>query len=162
MCYLCIRSTHEHIVQFSHSAVSNSLWPHGLQHTRLSCPLSTPRTYSNSYPLCRWCHPITSTLVIPFSSSLQSFPASGTFPMNQFFESDGQIIGVSASAWVLPMDILDWFPLGLTGWIYLQSKSIWRVLPNTTVQKHQFFGTQHLYGPTLISTHDYWKSHSFN
>ena len=129
-------------VQFSHSVVSDSLWLHGLQHARLPCPLPTPGAYSNSCPLSWWCHPTISSSVIPFSSHLQSFPASGSFPMSQFFASGGQSIGVSASASVLPMNIQDWFPLGWTGWISLQSKELSRVFSNTTVQKHQFFGAQ--------------------
>ena len=125
-------------VQFSHSVMSNSLRPHGLQHIRFLCPSPTPRVYSNSCPLSRWCHPTISFCVIPFSC-LQSFPASGSFPISQFFASGGQSIGVSASASVLPMNIQDWFPLGWTGWISLQSKGLSRVFSNTTVQKHQFF-----------------------
>ena len=109
----------------------------------------------------RWCHPTTSSSVIPFSSCPQSFPASGSFPMRQFFTSHGQCIGVSASASVLPMNIQDWFPLGWTGWISLQYKGLSGVFSNTTVQKHQFFSAQ-LYGPTLTSIHDYWKNHSFD
>ena len=97
--------------------MSDSLQPHGLQHTRLPCPSPTPRAYSNSCPLSQWCHPTVSFSVVPFSSHLQSFPASGSFPMNWFFTSGGQSIGVSASASVLPMNIQDWFPLGWTGWI---------------------------------------------
>ena len=126
-------------VQFSCSVMSDSLWSHGLQHASLPCPSSTPRAYSNSHPLHRWCHPTVSSSVIPFSSRLQSFPASGSFPMSQFFTSGSQSIGVSASASVLPMNIQDWFPLGLTGWISLQSKGLSRVFSNTTVQKNQFF-----------------------
>ena len=129
-------------VQFSRSVTSDSLWPHGLQHTRLPCPLPTPGVYSNSCPLSRWCHPAISSSVVPFSSCPQSFPASGSFQMSQFFASDGQSIGVSASASVLPMNIQDWFPLGWTGWISLQSKGLSRIFSNTTVQKHQFFGAQ--------------------
>ena len=129
-------------VEFSHSVVSDSLWPHGLQHARLPCPSPTPGVYSNSCPLSRWCHPPISSSVIPFSSCLQSFPAAGSFPMSQFFESGNQSIGVSASALVLPMNIQDWFPLGWTGWISLQSKGLSRVFSNIIVQKHQFFGTQ--------------------
>ena len=129
-------------VQFSRSVVSVSLWPHGLQHTRLPWPSPTPRAYSNSYPSCRWCHPTISLSVVPFSSCLQSFPASGSFQMSQFFTSVGGSIGVSASVSVLPMNIQDWFPLGWTGWISLQSKGLSRVFSSTTVQKHQFFGTQ--------------------
>ena len=104
-------------VQFSCSAVSDSLWPHGLQHDRSPCPSPTPRVYSNSCPLSWWCHPTISSSVVPFSSRLQSFPASGSFPMSQFFASGDQSIGVSASASVLPMNIQNWFPLGWTGWI---------------------------------------------
>ena len=128
-------------VQFSRLAVSNSLWSHELQHTRPPCPSPTPRVYSNSCPSSWWCHPTILSFVVPFSSHLQSFPASGSFQMSQFFASGGQSIGVSASASVLPMDIQDWFPLGWTGWIFLQSKGLSRVFSNTTVQKHQFFGT---------------------
>ena len=123
-------------VQFSCSVVSKSLWPHGLQHARPPCPSPTPGAYSNSCPLSRWCHPTISSSVIPFSSHLQSFQ------MSQFFASGGQSIGVSASASFLPMNIQDWFLLGWTGWISLQSKGPSRVFSNTTVQKHQFFGAQ--------------------
>ena len=112
------------------------------QHTRLPCPSPTPGIYSNLYPLSQWWHPNTSSSVDPFSSGLQSFPASGSFQMSQFFPSSGQSIGVSASALVLPMTIQDWFPLGWTGWISLQSKGLLRVFSNTTVQKHQFFSAQ--------------------
>ena len=114
-------------VQFSHSVASNSLQPHGLQHARPSCPSPTPGVYSNSCPLSRWCHPTISSSVVPFSSCPQSFPTLGSFQMSQFFASGGQSIGVSASASVLPMNIQDWFPLGWTGWISLQSKGLWRV-----------------------------------
>ena len=129
-------------VQFSHSVVSDSLWLHGLQHTRLPCPSPTPGACSNLCPLNKWCHWTISSSVVPFSSCLQSLPASGFFQMSQFFESGGQSIRASASASVLPMNIQDWFPLGLTGWISLLSKGLSRVFSNTTVQKHQFFGTQ--------------------
>ena len=129
-------------VQFSHSVVSNSLPPHGLQHARPPCPSATPAVYSNSCPLSQSCHPTISSSVIPFSSCLQSFPASGSFQMSQFFTSGGQSIGVSASTSVLPMNIQDWSPLGWTGWISLQFKELSRVFSNTTVQKHQFFGAQ--------------------
>ena len=117
----------------------DSLWPHGLQHTRLPCSAPTPQAYSNSCPSSQWCCPTISSSVIPFSSCLQSVPASGSFPISQFFTSGGQSIGVSASASVLQMNIQDWFPLGLTGWISLPSKGLSRVFSNTTVQKHQFF-----------------------
>jgi len=129
-------------VQFSCSVVSVSLQPHGLQHVRFSCPSPTPGACSNSCPLSWWCHPTISSSVIPFSSCLQSFPASGSFQMSQFFASGGQSIGVSASASVLPMNIQDWFPLGWTGCISLKSKGLSRVLSNTTVQRHQFFSAQ--------------------
>ena len=129
-------------VQFSHSVMSDSLQLHGLQHTRPPCPSPTPGVYSNSCPSSQWCHPTISSSVVPFSSHLQSFPASGSFPMSQFFASGAQSIGASASASVLPMNIQDWFPLGWTGWISLLSKGLSRVFSNTTVQKHQFFNTQ--------------------
>ena len=129
-------------VQFSCSVVSDSLRPHGLKHARLTCPSPTPRAYSNSCPSSWWCHPTISSSVIPFSSCLQSFPASGSFQLSQFFTSGGQSIGVSASASVLPVNTQDWFPLGLNGLISLQSKGLSRVFSNTTVQKHQFFSAQ--------------------
>ena len=106
-------------VQFSHIVMSDSLQPHGLQHARLPCPSPTPRAWSNSCPSSRWCHPTISSSVIPFSSCLPSFPASGSFPVSQFFTSGDQSIGASASTSVLPMNIQDWFPLGLTGLISL-------------------------------------------
>ena len=127
-------------VQFTCSAVSDSLWAHGLQRTRLPCPSPMPGAFSNSCPLSRWCHPTISSSVVPFSPCLQSFPASRSFPMSQLFASGGQSIAVSASVSVLPVNIQDWFPLGLTGLISLRSKGCSRVFSNTTVQKHQFFG----------------------
>ena len=130
------------VSQISHSVVSDSLQPHGLQHSRPPCPSPTLGVYSNSCPLSRWCHPTISSSVILFSSCLQSFPASGSIQMSQFFTSGGQSIEVSASASVLPRNIQDWFPLGWRGWISLQSKGLSRVFFNTTVQKHQFFGAQ--------------------
>ena len=136
------RSDTSSSVQFSHSVMSNSLQPHGLQHARLPCPSPTPGVYSNSCPLHRWCHPTISSSIVPFSSCLQSFPSSGSFPVSWFFTSGGQSIGISASASILPMNIQDWFPLGWSAWISLQSKGLSRVFSNTTVQKHQFFHTQ--------------------
>ena len=131
------------MLQFSSSVVSDSLQPHGLQHARPPCPSQTPGVYSKLFfPLSWWCHPTISSSVIPYSSCLQSFPVAGSFQMSQFFSSGGQIIGVLASASVLQLSIQDWFPLGWTGWISLQSKGLSRVFSNTTVQKHQFFGTQ--------------------
>ena len=121
--------------------MSNSLWPHESQHTRPPCPSPSPRVHSHSCPSSRWCHPAISSSVFPFSSCPQSLPASESFPMSQLFASGGQSIRVSASTSVLPMNIQDWFPLGWTGWITLQSKGLSRVFSNTTVQKHQFFGT---------------------
>ena len=116
--------------------------PHGLQHLRLPCPSPTPGVYLNSCPLSRWCHPAISSSVVPFSSCPQSFPASGSFPMSQYFTSGGQSIGTLALASVLPMNIQDSFPLGLTKLISLQSKGLQRVFSNSTVQKHQLFSTQ--------------------
>ena len=127
---------------FSHSVVSDSLWPDGLQHERLPCPSSSPGVCSNSHPSSQWCHPTISSSGIPFSSCLQSFPASGCFPTSQFFTSGGQSIGASASASVLPMNIQDWFPLGLISLISLQPKGLSTVFSNPTVQRHQFFGSK--------------------
>ena len=129
-------------VQFSHSVVSDSLWPHESQHARPSCPSPTLGTHSNSCPLSWWCHPAISSSVIPFSSCPQSLPASESFPISQLFGWGGQSIGVSASGSVFPMNTQDWSPLGWTGWISLQSKGLSRVFSNTTLQKHQFFGAQ--------------------
>ena len=126
-------------VQFSHSVTSDSLQPHGLQHSRLPYPSPAPGVNPNSCPLSLWYHPTISSSVVPFSSHLQSFPASGSFPVNQFFASGGQSIGASES--VLPVNIQDWSRLGWTGWISLQFKGLSRVF-TTTVQKHQFFSAQ--------------------
>ena len=127
--------------------MSDSLQPHGLEHARLLCPPLSPRVFSVSWPLSRWCHPTISSSVFPFSSCPQSFPASGSFPMSWFFATHGQNIGASALAIVLPMNIQGWAPLGLTGLISLLSKGLSRVFSSTTARKHQFFGTQ----PTLRS-----------
>ena len=129
-------------IQFSHSIMSDSLLPHESQHARPPYPSPTLRIYSNSCPLSWWCHQATSSSVAPFSSCPQSLPASGSFPVSQFFASGGQSIGVSASASVLPVNTQDWSSLGWTSWISLQSKGLSRVFSNTTVQKHQFFGAQ--------------------
>ena len=139
------------LLLFSCSVVSNSLWPHGLQHARLPGPSPTPGACSNSCPSRCWCHPTILSSVVPLSSCLQSFPASGSFQMSQFFASGGQSIGVSASASVLPMNIQDWFPLGWTGWISLQSglsrvfsnTKIWKYY-NTSVLQHSAFFMVHL------------------
>ena len=141
-------------VQFSRSVLSDSLRPHESQHTRPPCPLPTPRVRPNPCPLSQSVMPWTvSSSVVPFSSCPKSFPASGSFQMSQLFSSGGQSIGVSASASVLLMNIQDWFPLGLTGWISLHSKRLSRVFSNTTVQKHQFFNAQlSLYSNSHIHT----------
>ena len=164
-----------HLVQFSHSVVSDSLWHHGLQNTRLPCPSPTPGACTISSPSSQWCHPTIASSVVPFSSCLQSFPASGSFPMSQFFASGGQSIGISASASVLPMNIQDWFSLGQTGWISLQSKGLSRVFSNTTVQKYQLFSVQlslqsnsHIWKvkrnqrASWWKWKDIWKNHSFD
>ena len=129
-------------LQFSLVTQSYPTLCNPMDHARLPCPSPTPRVYSNSCPLSQWCHPTISSSVTPFSSCLQSFSASGYFPMSQFFTSGGQSIGVSALASVLPMNIQDWFPLGLTGLISLLSKGLSKIFSNTTIQKHQFFSSQ--------------------
>ena len=135
-----------------------TLQSHGLHYARLPCPSPTPRACSNSCPLTQWHHPTISSSVVPFSSCLQSFPVSGSFPVSQFLPSGGQSIRVSAAASVLPMNIQDWFSPGWTGLISSQPKGLSRVFSITTVQKHQFFSAQLLYGLTLTSIHDYWKT----
>ena len=140
--YNMIRKQNDMSVQFSRSVVSDSLQPHGWQLPRLPCPSPTPRACSNSCPSSQWYLPTIESSVIYFSSCLQSFPASGSFPVSQFFASGGHSIGVSASASVLLVNIQDWFPLGWTGWISLQSMRLSRVFSNTTVKKHQFFCAQ--------------------
>ena len=129
-------------VQFRYSVISDSLWPHESKHARSPCPSPNPCVHPKPCLLNRWCHPTISSSVVPLSSCPQSFPASGSIPMSQLFASGCQSIGVSASTSVLPMNTQDWSPLGWTGWISLQSKGLSRVFSSTTVQKHQFFGTQ--------------------
>ena len=146
--------------------MSDSLQPHELQHARLPCPLLSPRICSNSCPLSQWCHPTSSSSITPFSSCPLSFPASRSFPMSftlikRLFPSGGQSIGASASASVLPMNILSWFPLGLTGLISLLSKGLSRVFSSTKYKSINSLVLSLLYGPTLTSIHDYWKNHSF-
>ena len=148
------------MLSFSHFVMSGFLWLCGLKVARLPCPPPSTRVCSKSCSLSRWCHPTISSSVTLFSSCIQSFPESGSFPMSHFFISGGQSIGVSASASVFPMNIQDWFPLGWTGWISLKSKGLSRVFSNTIVQKHQFLGAQPSLGPTLTSVHDYSKYHS--
>ena len=150
------------VTQSSHSAVFNSLRPHGPQHDRLPCPSPTPRACSNFCPSSQWCHPTISYSVIPFSSHLQSFPASGAFQVSQLFESGGQSIVVSASASVLPMNIQDWFPLGWTGWNSLQFKGLSRSSPTPQFKSINSSALSFLYRRTLTSVHDYWKNHSFD
>ena len=147
--------------QFRHLVVSNCLHPHGLQHTRLPCPSPTPGVYSNSCPSSRWYHPDISSFVVPFSSCLQSFPASESFPMSQFFTSDGQSIGASASASVLPMNIQDRFPLGLTFWSPCIPRHSQESSPISQFKNISYSALSLIYGPTLTSIHDYWKNHSF-
>ena len=137
-----MKEENKFIYQFSHLVVSDSLQPHGQKHTRLPCPSPTPGACSISCPLSWWSHPTISSSVVPFSSCFQSFPASGSFPVSQFFTSGGQRTGASASASVLPMNIQYWCPLGLTGWNSLQSKRLLRAFSNTTVQKYEFFSAQ--------------------
>ena len=138
--------------------MSDSLRPHGPQNAMPPCPSPTPRVYSSSWPSSQWCHPTISSSVIPFSSHLQSFLASGSFPMSQFFASGGQSIGVSVSASVISMNIQDWFPLGWTGWISLQFKGLSRVFSNITVQSINSSALSFLYSPTPAFIHDYWKN----
>ena len=150
-------------VQFSSMAqLFSTLLPHGLQNTRPPCPSPTPGVYPNSCPLSWSCHPTISSSVIPFSSCLQSFPVSESFPITQLFASGGQNIGVSASTSVFPINTRDWCPLRWTGWICLQSKGLSRIFSNTAVQKHQFLRLSFLYSPTLTSIHDCWKNHSLD
>ena len=149
--------------QFSHSFVSISLWPHGLQHARLPCSSPTPRACSNSCPLCQWCHPTISSFLVPFSPCLQTFPASGSFPMSHFFVSGGQSIGVSASTSVLSMNTQDWFPLGWTGWISLQSKcDSQESSPTPQFKSINSSVLSFLHSPTLTSVHDHRKNHSLD
>ena len=143
------------LLLFSCSVMSDYLWPHGLQHARLPCPSPSPRACSNSCPLSQWFPPTISSSVVPFSSCVQSFPASGSFLMSWFFALGGQSIGASASASVLLMIIQGWFPIGLTGLIILQSKGLSRVFFNTTVQNINSLAFSLLYGWTLTSIHDY-------
>ena len=140
--------------------MSDSLWPHGLQHTRPPCPSPTPRVYSNSCPLSQWYHPTISSSVVPNSSCSQSFPASGSFQMSQLFTSGGQSIGVSASTPVLPMNTQDWFPLGWNGWIRSSTIESQESSPILQFKSINSLAFSFLYSPTLTSIYDYWKNHS--
>ena len=151
------------LLLFSHPVMSDSLQPYELQHSRHPCPLPSPTACSNSCPLSLWCRPTILPSVVPFSSCLQPFPAfPGSFPMSQFFTSSGQSIGVSASALVLPMNVQDWFPLGLTGFISLLSNGLSRVSSTPQFKSINSLALSLLYSPTLTSIHDYWKNHSFD
>ena len=147
--------------EFSCSVMSDSLSPHGLQHTRLPCPSPNPGDYSHSCPLSLWCHPTISSSVIPFSFCLQSFPESRSFPRSQCFASGGQSTGVSASTSVLPKNTQDWSPLGWTGWISLLSKGFPRVF-SPQFKSINYSALSFLCSPTLTSIHDYWKNHSLD
>ena len=155
--FMCAHSS----VQFSLSVVSYSLWPHELQHARVPCPSPTPRAYSNLCSLSQWCDPTISSSVIPFSSHLQSFPASGSFPMSQFFASGGQRIGVSTSASVLPMNIQDWFPLRLAG-SPCSPRDSQECSSTPQFKSINSSELSFLYGRTLTCVHDHWKNHSFD
>ena len=145
-------------VQFSHSVVSDSLWPHEPQHTRPPYPSPTPGVYPNSCPSSRWCHPAISSSVVPFSR-LQSFPATGSFPVSQLFAWGGQSIGVSTSSSVLPMNTQDWSPLGWTAWSPRGSQES---SPKPQFKSISSSVLNFLYSPTLTSIHDYWKNHIFD
>ena len=147
---------------FSHSIISDSLWPHGLQHARLPCPSPSPGVCSNSCPLSRWCHPTISTSAIPFSSCLPSFPASGSFPMSRLFASGGRSIGASTSASVLPMNIQGWFPLDWLIWSPCSPRDSQESSPAPQFKSIDSSALSLFYGPTLTSVHDYWKNHSFD
>ena len=142
--------------------MSDSLQPLELYNARILCSPLSPRICSNSHTLSQWCYQTMSSSATPFSFCLQSFPVSGSFLMNWLFTSGGWSIGASASASVLPMNIQDWFPLGFTGWISLQSKGLSRVFSNTTIRKHQFFGAQASLWFNSHIVHDYWKNHNFD
>ena len=142
--------------QFSRSVISNSLWPHGLQHSRLPCLSPTPGVYSNWCPSSRWCHPTISSSVVPFSSHLQCFPASGSFLMSQFFSSGGPSIGVSASASVLPVNIQNWFPLARLVWSPCCPRDSQEFSPTPQFKSIDSLVLSFLYSPTLTSIRDYW------
>ena len=147
---------------FSHQVVSDSFWPHRLQHIVLPCPSLSPRVCSKSCPLSHWRYPTISSSTTPFSFCLQSYPASRSFSVSQFFESGGQSIGVSASASVIPMNIQDWFPWEWTGWISLQSKDSQESSPTPHFKSINSLALSFLYKPALTFIHDYWKNHNFD
>ena len=149
-------------VQFSHSVISNSLQPHGLQHTRPPCPSPTSRVHPNPCPSCWWYHPTISSSVVPFSSHLQSLPASGSFQVSQLFTSGSQSIGVSASTSVLPMNIQDWFPLRLTGLIFCSARDFQESSSISHFKSINSSALSFLSGSILTSIHGYWKNHSLD
>ena len=149
-------------VQLSHSVFSDALWPHGLQHARLPCPSPCPGVCSNIYPLSWWCHPTISSTVVPFSFCFQSFPASRSFQMSQFFTLGGQSIGDSVWASVLLMNIQDWFPLVLLVWSPCSPRDSQESSPTPQFKSINYSALSFLYSPTLTSIHDYWKNHSFD
>ena len=161
--YTLVLSCHQFSsVQFSRSVVSDSLRPHESQHARPPCPSPTPGVHSNSCPSSRWCHPTISSSVVRFSSCRQSFPASGSFQMNQRFAWGGQSIGVSASASILPMNIQHWSPSGWTGWISLQSKDSQESSPTLQFKSINSLVLSCLHSLNLTSIHDHWKNHSLD
>ena len=150
------------ILLFTHSVMSDSLQPDGLQHTRLPCPSPFPGVGSNSCPLSRWWHTNISSSVVPFSSHVQSFPTPGSFLISLLFTSGGQGIGISASVSVLPMNIQDWFPLGQTGWISLQSRDFQQSSPTPQFKSINSSALRLLHSPNLTSIHDHRKNHSLD
>ena len=159
----CTSGSSQFMYCWSLSSVhSDSLWPHGLQHSRLPCPSPTPRAYSNSCSLSQWCHPTISSSVISCSSCLHFFSSIRVFSNESVLHIRWPSIRVSASPFVLPMNIQDWSPLGLIGWISLQSKGLSRVFSNITLQKINSSALSFLHSPTLTSIHDHWKNHSLD
>ena len=156
-----VKGISQSISQFSHSVVSDSLWPHESQHARPPCPSPSPGVHSDSCPSSQWCHPAVSSSVVPFSCP-HSLPALESFPMSQLFAWGSHSIGLAALASFLPKNTQDWSPLEWTGWISLQFKGLSRVFSNTTVQKHQFFGAQPSSQSNSQSIHDHWKNHSLD
>ena len=149
-------------VQFSRSVISDSLWPHELQHSRPPSPSPTPRVHPNPCPLSWWCHPTISSSVIPFSSYPHPFPASGSFPMSHLSASGSQSIGVSASTSVLPMDAQDWSPLGWTGGSPCSPRDSQESSPTPLFKSINSLALSFLYCPTLTSIHDHWINHSLD
>ena len=162
LCFRLGSNSNQHSLFFSHSVLSDSLQPHGLQHYRLPSPSPSPGACLNSCPLSWWCHPAISSPVIPFSSCPQSFPAPGSFSMSQFFASGGQSTGTSALSSLFPMNIHDWFPLGWTGLISCSPRNLQESSPTRQLKSINSLVLSFLYSPTLTAIHDYWKNHSFD